>query len=70
MFQLLSKYKTCERCVGVFSRHVPKLFILDPVLAAEILTNNFTKFRVNESSKWVKKLVNKYVKIHIIIELL
>ncbi|KAL9886353.1 putative cytochrome P450 28d1 [Glossina fuscipes fuscipes] len=59
LHEIYIKYKTSERCVGVFSRRVPKLFILDPMLAAEILTNNFTKFRVNESSKWTSSRVER-----------
>uniref|UniRef100_A0A1A9WZ74 Cytochrome P450 n=1 Tax=Glossina brevipalpis TaxID=37001 RepID=A0A1A9WZ74_9MUSC len=59
LHEIYIKYKSSERCVGVFSRRIPKLFILDPKLAAEILTNNFTKFRVNESSKWTSSQVEQ-----------
>uniref|UniRef100_A0A1A9UXZ0 Cytochrome P450 n=1 Tax=Glossina austeni TaxID=7395 RepID=A0A1A9UXZ0_GLOAU len=59
LHEIYIKYKTSERCVGIFSGYTPKLFILDPTLAAEILTNNFTKFRVNESSKWTSSRVER-----------
>ncbi|XP_037937506.1 probable cytochrome P450 28d1 [Teleopsis dalmanni] len=52
-------YKTTEKFVGLFSGRSPKLFIVEPKLAVQILTKHFKHFRDNESSKWTSPKVEK-----------
>ncbi|XP_055912707.1 probable cytochrome P450 28d1 [Eupeodes corollae] len=45
-------YKNNEKFVGIFISRDPKLFIIDPEIARQILLTNFSSFYDNESSRW------------------
>ncbi|XP_023294721.2 probable cytochrome P450 28d1 [Lucilia cuprina] len=59
LHEIYMHYKYRESYVGVFMARSPKLFILDPKLIKQILTQQFTKFRDNESSQWSSEKVEQ-----------
>ncbi|XP_037820702.1 probable cytochrome P450 28d1 isoform X2 [Lucilia sericata] len=59
LHEIYMHYKSSESYVGVFMARSPKLFILDPKLIKQILTQQFTKFRDNESSQWSSEKVEQ-----------
>ncbi|XP_075154638.1 putative cytochrome P450 28d1 [Haematobia irritans] len=52
LHEIYMKYKENQSCVGVFSGRSPKLFILDPDTATQVLKIKFASFHDNESSQW------------------
>ena len=62
LFHSLNRsHKATQKYVGIYTARQPKLFILDPQLAMQILTENFNSFRNNESSLWVRTLKYRLV---------
>ncbi|XP_036346274.1 probable cytochrome P450 28d1 [Rhagoletis pomonella] len=53
------RYKSTEKYVGIFTARTPKLFICDPQLGLEILTQHFKNFHDNESSQWSSEKVEQ-----------
>uniref|UniRef100_A0A1I8PW51 Cytochrome P450 n=1 Tax=Stomoxys calcitrans TaxID=35570 RepID=A0A1I8PW51_STOCA len=52
LHEIYKKFKDAHSYVGVFQARSPKLFILDPDVAMQILKTKFTYFHDNESSQW------------------
>ncbi|XP_011187810.2 probable cytochrome P450 28d1 [Zeugodacus cucurbitae] len=59
LHEIYLRYRVSQRFVGIFTARTPKLFICDPQLASQILTQNFKSFHDNESSQWTNASVEQ-----------
>ncbi|XP_054730569.1 probable cytochrome P450 28d1 [Anastrepha obliqua] len=59
LHEIYLRYKATQKYVGIFTARTPKLFICDPQLALQILTQHFKHFRDNESSQWTNAHVEQ-----------
>ncbi|XP_014102333.2 probable cytochrome P450 28d1 isoform X2 [Bactrocera oleae] len=57
--EIYLRYRVSQKFVGIFIARTPKLFICDPKLALEILTQHFKSFHDNESSEWTNANVEQ-----------
>uniref|UniRef100_A0A0K8VD63 Putative cytochrome P450 28a5 n=1 Tax=Bactrocera latifrons TaxID=174628 RepID=A0A0K8VD63_BACLA len=59
LHEIYLRYRLSQKFVGIFTARAPKLFICDPQLALQILTQHFKSFRDNESSQWTNASVEQ-----------
>lgn len=57
-------YKKSEDFVGVFNANFPQLLILNPELAKQITTSDFSSFADNEASEWTKSSKDLLIRYH------
>ncbi|XP_067635177.1 probable cytochrome P450 309a1 isoform X2 [Eurosta solidaginis] len=51
--EIYRKYKTTHRAVGIFMSRNPRILILDPKLAQEVMVTKFGSYRGNLASDWI-----------------
>lgn len=59
LHEIYLRYRASQKFVGIFTARTPKLFICDPQLALQILTQHFKNFHDNESSQWTNASVEQ-----------